>query len=59
MGTTDVPHFSDDADIQKPFLIISNRNGKPVKIALTGEQLDRAQKALELIIPEAVEDLLI
>ena len=59
MGTSDIPRFSDDVDVHKPFLIINNRNGKPVKISLTSEQLDRAQKALEPIIPDAVEDLLV
>lgn len=55
LGATDSSPSAEDG---KPFLIISNRNGQPVKIALTDEQLERAQKALELIIPEAVEDQL-
>ena len=59
MGTTDVREFPTDPTDGKPFLIINNRNGKPVRIALTPDQLDRAQKALELIIPDAVEDLLV
>ena len=59
MGTSDVPDFPEDPSDGKPFLIINNLNGKPVRITLTPDQLDRAQKALELIIPDAVEDLLI
>jgi len=59
MGTSDVPDFPAEPNDGKPFLIINNRNGKPVRITLTNDQLDRAQKALELIIPDAVEDLLV
>ncbi|MBR5478741.1 MAG: helix-turn-helix transcriptional regulator [Clostridia bacterium] len=57
MGNSDSPVPVSDADEGRPFLIINNRNGKPIKIFLTNEQLDRAQKALELIIPDAVEDI--
>ena len=56
LGSTDSPLPPQTDDNCHPFLIISNRNGQPVKISLTDEQLERAQKALELIIPEAVED---
>lgn len=59
MGTSDTPQLPTEDDIDQPFLIINNRNGKPVRIKLNKDQLDRAQKALELIIPDAVEDLLI
>lgn len=58
MGNSDSPVPVSDTDDGKPFLIINNRNGKPVKIYLTQDQLNRAQKALELIIPDAVEDIL-
>ena len=56
LGATDSPLPPSVDHDGRPFLIISNRNGQPVKISLTAEQLERAQKALELIIPEAVED---
>ena len=58
LGTSNSPFLPTEEDDGKPFLIINNRNGLPVKISLTADQLDRAQKALELIIPDAVEDLL-
>ena len=40
----------------RPDLIMSNRNGQPVKVVLTDEERELAQKALELIIPDAVKD---
>ncbi len=58
LGTTDSPYLANDADEGKLYLTINNRDGKPVKISLTADQLDRAQKALELIIPDAVKDYL-
>ncbi len=56
VGVSDAPYASFDEDSGLPFLVISNRNGKPIKIYLTSEQLDRAYKALELVIPDAVGD---
>ncbi len=58
LGTTDSPYLTTDGDDGKLYVTINNRDGKPVKISLTPDQLDRAQKALELIIPDAVKDYL-
>ena len=43
LGTSESPFLSTDHNDGKPFLIINNRNGRPVKIPLTEDQLDRAQ----------------
>ncbi len=58
LGTSDSPCLPTSEDDGKLYVTITNRDGKPVKISLTPDQLDRAQKALELIIPEAIKDYL-
>ena len=57
MGTSDSPLLPEKDEGDTPFLVLNNRNGRPIKISLTEEQLERAKKALELILPDAVGDL--